>query len=79
MARRELGLPAWGAMHGAFLVAERAFGLERTRAFRGRWGAWWIVTQVWVILAWVSFRAPDLATAGEFYSAMMIPTSFSVS
>ena len=73
------GFVLWGAMHGAFLVAERALGLERTRAFLGRWGAWWIVTQVWVILAWVSFRAPDLATAGEFYGAMMIPTSFSVS
>jgi hypothetical protein len=73
------GFVLWGAMHGAFLVAERAFGLERIRAFRGRWGAWWIVTRVWVILALVAFRAPDLATAGKFYSAMMIPTSFSVS
>ena len=72
------GFVLWGAMHGAMLIVERAFGLERTRAFRGRWVPWWVVTQVWVILAWVPFRAPDLATAGEFYAGMIAPTSFVV-
>jgi alginate O-acetyltransferase complex protein AlgI len=72
------GFVLWGAMHGALLIVERAFGLERTRAFHGRWGPWWVVTQIWVILAWVPFRAPDLATAGEFYAAMIVPTSFYV-
>lgn len=72
------GFVLWGAMHGALLVVERAVGLERTRAFHGRWAAWWLVTQIWVLLAWVPFRAPDLATAGAFYAAMLVPTSFYV-
>jgi alginate O-acetyltransferase complex protein AlgI len=72
------GFVLWGAMHGAMLVVERALGRERTRAFHGRWGPWWVVTQIFVILAWVPFRAPDLATVGEFYAAMVVPTSFYV-
>jgi hypothetical protein len=36
---------------------------------------WWIVTQICVVLAWVPFRAPDLATVGEFYATMILPTS----
>ena len=70
------GFVLWGAMHGAWLVLERALGLERTRVFQGRWGPWWIVTQIFVVLAWVPFRAPDLATVGEFYAGMIVPTSF---
>jgi alginate O-acetyltransferase complex protein AlgI len=72
------GFILWGAMHGALLVVERALGLERTRVFHGRWGPWWVVTQIFVVLAWVPFRAPDLAMVGEFYATMVVPASFYV-
>lgn len=72
------GFVLWGAMHGALLVVERAFGLERTRVFHGCWGPWWVVTQIFVVLAWVPFRAPDLATVGEFYATMVVPASLYV-
>lgn len=70
------GFVLWGAMHGAFLVVERSLGLQQTA---GRWRVWWVVTQIWVILAWVPFRAPDLATAAECYATMLVPASFYVS
>src|SRR5262249_62229256 len=35
--------------------------------------------QIWFILAWVPFRAPDLATAAECYATMLVPASFYVS
>ena len=69
------GFLLWGAMHGALLVAERILRRERTRAFHRPWMTWWIVTQICVVLAWVPFRAPDLATVGEFYATMILPTS----
>jgi alginate O-acetyltransferase complex protein AlgI len=72
------GFVLWGAMHGAWLVLERALGQEGRRVFHGRWGSWWVLTQIFVVLAWVPFRAPDLATVGEFYAGMIVPTSFQV-
>jgi len=72
------GFVLWGAMHGALLVVERTLGLARTRIFRGHWGPWWIMTQVFVVLAWVPFRAPDLAVAGNLYAAMAVPAAFHV-
>ena len=58
---------AWGAAHGTLLIAERA--LDRF----GRWiprPAAHVLTLVFVFLAWVLFRAPTLAVAGEAYAAL---------
>ena len=56
---------AWGAVHGAALVIERALGLART----GRGLAGIVITFHVVCLAWVLFRAPDFATAWIYVSS----------
>ena len=52
----------WGGIHGGALAAERVVrertGLPRLPAWAG-----WLITFHVVCLAWVFFRAPDLATA----------------
>ena len=53
---------AWGALHGAALVIERALGLARSG--RGLLGI--LITFHGMCLAWVLFRAPDFATAWAF-------------
>jgi alginate O-acetyltransferase complex protein AlgI len=50
------GFIVWGAMHGAGLVAERLF--PRRNPFVS-----WMLTQVWVTIAWVPFRLPHSAWA----------------
>jgi hypothetical protein len=61
---------AWGAMHGACLVLHQ--GWLRWRGDAPRAPAWWGVplTFLAVMLAWVVFRAPDLATAGDILGAL---------
>jgi len=61
----------WGAMHGAGLVSERLLGLSRVRAFQGHWLAWYAVTQVWVTVAWVFFRSPDLRFSLHYLAQMV--------
>jgi D-alanyl-lipoteichoic acid acyltransferase DltB (MBOAT superfamily) len=52
----------WGGIHGTALSVER-WGRERFPGFRlPAWAAWLITFHV-VCIAWVFFRAPDLATA----------------
>lgn len=57
----------WGALHGSVLIAERIFG---------RIGAWipkpvaHLLTLVFVFLAWVPFRAPDIAATWKAYAAL---------
>jgi alginate O-acetyltransferase complex protein AlgI len=52
----------WGGLHGAGLSAER-WARERPGGFHlPAWVAW-LVTFQFVCIAWVFFRAPDLATA----------------
>ncbi len=58
----------WGAIHGSGLVAERILGTSSTRGVPRL--AWFAVTQLWVTLAWIFFRAPDLTHAAEFLRAM---------
>jgi alginate O-acetyltransferase complex protein AlgI len=59
----------WGALHGSLLVIERAFlgrALAATpRLFRH------IYTMFVVVLAWIPFRAPSLAAAGEYCRALV--------
>jgi alginate O-acetyltransferase complex protein AlgI len=77
------GFLIWGAMHGAGIVGERylwrgveavkgaAAGLGLARASRiPFWPVLWLVTQTWVTLAWVFFRAPGLPTAFAFLKGM---------
>lgn len=56
----------WGALHGLGQVAERAWGSGRDRLPRA---LRWALTFLFVNLAWVFFRAPDLAAAGELLRA----------
>jgi alginate O-acetyltransferase complex protein AlgI len=60
---------AWGMIHGAFLVAERA-GLSRLLARAPR-----IVRHVYVlavvVLAWVFFRSESLVAAGRYLRALV--------
>lgn len=52
----------WGGLHGLAQVAERAWGPARDRLPRAvRWG----LTFLFVNMAWVFFRAPDLTSAGS--------------
>ncbi|MDX6752523.1 MBOAT family protein [Geminicoccaceae bacterium 1502E] len=60
----------WGAMHGAFIVVNHLWqgwrGAPAVPAPLGR-----ALTLLAVILAWVPFRAADLATTGSLYGAML--------
>jgi len=58
----------WGALHGLFLVLERAF-LGRPLAVLPR-ALQHAYTLLVVCIGWVFFRAPDLQTAGNFLWAM---------
>jgi len=64
------GFVLWGAMHGVGLVVERALRLRKAFHFVGSGPLAWLATQVWVTLAWVFFRAPDLNSALSFISGM---------
>lgn len=58
----------WGAIHGTMLILERA-----TDGYRGlnvpKFLAW-PLTLVFVLLAWVPFRAPDIVSTGKVYLAI---------
>jgi alginate O-acetyltransferase complex protein AlgI len=59
----------WGAWHGALLLLERTRAgglLDRLPALLRA-----LYVQLAVVLAWVLFRSPDLATAGDFLRGML--------
>ncbi|WP_375170552.1 MBOAT family O-acyltransferase [Marinobacter sp.] len=58
----------WGAWHGGLLAIERALGVSGSaRQFRlGRW----VMTFLFVMLGWVTFRASGLEEALAFYQAL---------
>ena len=58
----------WGALHGAGLIVERAW--ERTGVRLPRSLAW-ALTFLFVMIAWVFFRASSLAAAGAMLGAML--------
>jgi len=60
------GFVVWGAMHGIGIVGERSLGFRGQRKKSMQWLAWWIVTQIWITIAWVFFRAPNLRAANTF-------------
>ncbi len=57
---------AWGAIHGAWLMLERATGGFRMPAVLR-----WIVTFHVVGIAWVLFRAPTFGHAQEFFTGLV--------
>ena len=63
----------WGGLHGLYLVLrqawQRAFGAARVY----RWLHWWppLLTFLAVMLAWIFFRAPDVATAWDISGALV--------
>lgn len=61
------GFLLWGALHGAAMVVER---LLRGKVRLPRWLGW-LLTFVFVNVAWVYFRAPDLETANALLSAVL--------
>jgi D-alanyl-lipoteichoic acid acyltransferase DltB (MBOAT superfamily) len=60
---------AWGALHGAGLVAEHAW------AGRVRLPGWlrWAVTFHLVVVGWVVFRSEDLGLAAQFLQRCVTP------
>jgi alginate O-acetyltransferase complex protein AlgI len=60
----------WGAIHASGLCAERALG-TRVR----RLPSWlrWLVTFHLVVLAWIVFRSPSLAIAGDVLAQLFTP------
>nr|CCF78699.1 Membrane bound O-acyl transferase MBOAT family protein [Rubrivivax gelatinosus S1] len=69
----------WGALHGAYLVANHGFRAlcerlgwaERLSGHRGAAAAAWALTFLCVVLAWVFFRAQTLDGAVRVLSAMV--------
>lgn len=66
----------WGAVHGLYLVAERALALRRPAGpphLQPRWRQALAMGVVFalVLLAWVPFRAPDVGTARDYWLGML--------
>lgn len=64
----------WGALHGVMLIINHAWRSIRPRQWvSGRWGAaaGWLVTFLAVTLAWVPFRAADMATAMQLWQTSL--------
>lgn len=62
----------WGAIHGAALVVERfVLGWRDAPRSAGAAALRWLVTFHVVVIAFVLFRAPDLATVGAMASALL--------
>ena len=59
---------AWGGAHGLALAAEHGWQRMGWRAPPRMLG--WALTLMFVVLAWVLFRAPDFATALRVYAGM---------
>ncbi|OLR89780.1 MBOAT family O-acyltransferase [Actinokineospora bangkokensis] len=63
----------WGVFHGALLVVERGFGLERTPADPWRRLGRRVLTMLLVVVGWVLFRAADLGQALLMVGHMLLP------
>jgi alginate O-acetyltransferase complex protein AlgI len=60
----------WGALHGLFLAVERALGLAAPPRSRVElWGRRFVTFHL-VCLAWIFFRSPTFAIAGQFLSGI---------
>jgi alginate O-acetyltransferase complex protein AlgI len=71
---------AWGALHGTYLIAGRLWGIAREwLAIRNEAGLLrqalaMLLTFHLVLVAWVFFRARDVATAFDITQRMLVPT-----
>jgi D-alanyl-lipoteichoic acid acyltransferase DltB (MBOAT superfamily) len=63
------GFLVWGFLHGLGLVAERLLGLRRPVGLM--MPVWWLVTQLWVTLAWIFFRNPALENASSYLAGLV--------
>lgn len=71
----------WGALHGIYLLVAHRFarsGLGRSARGTRLWPVLsWTLTMICVIVAWVPFRAPDLATTFAMWRGMADVASLS--
>ncbi|MDX1456346.1 MAG: MBOAT family protein [Marinobacter sp.] len=58
----------WGAWHGSILAIERMLGVSASPA--GFRVSRWLLTFLFVMLGWVTFRASDIGEAWQFYLAL---------
>ena len=65
---------AWGAWHGVLLISERLNGRSPLYGKLPRVGRV-VVTWLLVMLGWMVFRSPDIASAGQFFIAMFDPSN----
>jgi len=63
----------WGLYHGALLIIERGFHLDRTPAATGRRLGRRALTLGLVVVGWVFFRSTDLAQALTMIGNMLLP------
>jgi alginate O-acetyltransferase complex protein AlgI len=65
----------WGTGHGLVLALERAFGWPKKSVLT----PWALpLTLSLVVIGWVMFRSPDVATALDFYSGMLGQQGFGI-
>jgi alginate O-acetyltransferase complex protein AlgI len=63
----------WGLYHGALLIIERGFRLDRSPLSTGRMIARRALTMALVVVGWVFFRSADLAQALTMIGHMLLP------
>ena len=58
----------WGLLHGIGLIAENYFFSDKQASF-----SWlrWLITQAWVLLCWVFFRAVSMENARQMFAAVL--------
>ena len=63
----------WGGLHGLYLVLQQAWQRLFGAAPGYCWLRWWpgVLTFLAVMLAWIFFRAPDVATAWDIAGALV--------
>jgi D-alanyl-lipoteichoic acid acyltransferase DltB (MBOAT superfamily) len=66
----------WGGLHGIYLAVERAIRerVPNRTASPPMKFLYGMVTLFFVIVAWVWFRSPDVATASNVFATMFAPT-----
>ena len=69
----------WGAFHGALMIIERAFGLDRAPDGAAVMLLRRAVTFVVVVIGWVFFRAPTMDVAVDVLQAMFTPAGLGLS
>ncbi len=65
----------WGLLHGVGLAVERFFGFAEVPASATRFycAIRWSVTFLFIVLAWVLFRAQDIDSAVQYFSSLWSP------